>query len=314
MSKPVRIFQLVQLLGGRKSWSVEELAERLEVSERTIYRDIAELSGREIPVTNDGHRYRLLDGATFRPLALTAEEHAALKLVLDNPALLTTSDIRREIDQVQAKLDAATARSEETPGALTLAGPERSGPVTPGLTSMLDRAIRARTPTSILYRSLAGDHRKWRGVDPYEVFHRENAWYLVGRCHLHDEPRTFRLDRIAEAQPMGGVFERPAFDLDDFLQHTWTIYRGYQLHEIVIHFDASMAPLIEQASYHPDEQVLRLADGTLEFTVSLSHLDEIARWILGFAGKARAVAPDALVALVLDMAGRVYARHHPIPE
>ena len=297
------------MLAGRRSRSISEICDHFGVSQRTAYRDIQDLSRQNIPVTRDSHGYRLLDSATIRPLALTAEEHAALKLVLANPATRTPPDLAREVKMVEAKLDAATARSEDTSGALALAGPERSGRVAPALTTTLRQAVQRRTPVSILYRSLAGNHRTWRGVDPYAVFHRENSWYLAGRCHVHDETRTFRLDRMAEAKPVGARFTRPAFDLDEFLQHTWSVYRGTALQRIVIHFDPAVAPLIEQATHHPEERVRRLPDGRLEYAVQLSHLEEIARWILGFGGLARAVEPPTLVELVAGMASRVHARH-----
>ena len=303
------------MLAGRRSRGIDEIADHFGVSRRTAYRDIQDLSRQNIPVTRDSHGYRLLAGATIRPLALTAEEHAALKLVLANPATRTPPDLAKELKMVEAKLDAATARSEDTSGALTLAGPERSGRVAPELTTTLRQAVQRCAPVSILYRSLAGGRRAWRGVDPYAVFHRESSWYMAGRCHVHDEPRTFCLDRIAEVKLFDDRFARPAFDLDDFLQHTWSVYRGTALQRIVIHFDAAVAPLLEQATHHPDEKVQRLPDGALEYTVQLSHLEEIARWILGFGGLARAVEPRALVELVAGMADRVHARHRaPAPD
>ena len=309
MDRPTRLFEIVQLLAGRRPKTVQEIAGRFEISERTAYRDLAELSRRHIPITRSDHGYQLLESATIRPLSLTAAERAVLKLLLENPAVRPTVDIRRTLELVEAKLDAATWHSEETPRALTLAGPERSGAIAPGVTPLLDTAIRERTPVSLSYRSLAGGRKTWRGVDPYEVFHRENAWYLVGRCHLHDEPRTFRLDRISEARLLDGTFDLPGFDVNDFLQHTWSVYRGRQLHQIVVHFDAALAPLLEQGMHHPDERIARLGNGALEYRVSLSHLEEFARWIVGFGGAAHAVEPPALVALVAKIARGAYDEH-----
>lgn len=309
MNRPTRLVQLVHLLAGRRPKTVEEIAGRFEVSQRTVYRDFADLSRHGIPITRNEYGYQLLEGATLRPLALTAGERAALKLVLRSPAVRTAPDIGKAIEMVEAKLDAATRQAEETPSALTLAGPERSGAIPAGRTDLLRRAVSERTPVSIHYRSLASRHRSWRGVDPYALFHREAAWYLIGRCHVHGEPRVFRLDRIADARLLEGRFARPAFDLDDHLRHTWAVYRGRELHSIAIHFDAALAPLIEEGVHHPGERVERLQNGDLEYRVDLSHLDEIARWILGFAGQARAVEPPALVRLVAAMARLSYERH-----
>lgn len=308
MDRPIRLMEMLQLLGGRRSWRPAELAERFGMSERNIYRDLQSLSRLYgIPVTNDEHGYRLVEGATLRSLPLTATERAMLTLLLRHPALGAVSDLTAGLAR---RLDVATRQMEETPQALTLAGPERSGEIATGLLPLLEQAVRERTPVSLLYRSLWSRRQAWRGLDPYAAFHRDNTWYVVGHCHLRDEPRTFRLDRIVEVKCLKGTFDRPAFDLDAFLQATWGVYRGRSLHEVVVHFDSSLEPLIQQGVHHPEERISLLENGSLEYRVTISHLDEIARWIVGFAGAARAVEPPALVTRVAEIARGAYERHH----
>ena len=307
MDRPIRLIEILQLLGGRRSWRPAEIADHFNISERTVYRDLQDLSRlQSIPVTRDEEGYRLVEGATIRWLGLTSTERATLKLLLQHPAFRTASDLTSALER---KLDAATRELEETPHALTLAGPERSGNIPKGLLPLLEGAVRERTPVSLLYRSLWSRQEMWRGLDPYGVFHRENTWYLVGHCHLREEPRTFRLDRIIEARQLDGAFDRPTFDLDKFLQQTWGVYRGRTLHEVVIHFDASLAPLIQQGAHHPGERIEKLKNGRLQYRVTISHLDEIARWIVGFAGAARAVEPPALVERVAEIAAGAYEQH-----
>lgn len=308
MDRPIRLIEILQLLGGRRSWRPAEIAERFGISERTAYRDLQDLSRLEsVPITRDEHGYRLVEGTTLRSLALTATERATLKLLLQHPAFRDAADLTAGLER---KLDVATRELEETPQALTLAGPERSGNIAQGLLPLLEQAVRERTPVTLLYRSLWSQGQAWRGLDPYAVFHRENTWYLVGHCHLRHEPRTFRVDRIAEAKRLDGVFDPPAFDLDAFLQETWGVYRGRTLHDVVIHFDASLAPLIEAGAHHPDERIKKLGNSALEYRVAVSHLDEVARWIVGFAGAARAVEPPPLIARVVEIAGGAYQCHH----
>lgn len=309
MDRSIRLIEILQLLGGRRSRRPAEIAERFGISERTAYRDLQDLSRLEsIPITRDEDGYRLVEGATIRWLGLTSIERATLKLLLQHPAFRTASELTSPLER---KLDAATRELEETPQALTLAGPERSGTIRKGLLPLLEGAVREQAPVSLLYRSLWSQRQAWRGLDPYAVFHRENTWYLVGHCHLRDEPRTFRLDRIAEAKRLTGAFDRPAFDLDKFLQQTWGVYRGRILHEVIIHFDASLAPLILQGAHHPGESVEKLNNGQLQYRVTISHLDEIARWIVGFAGAARAVKPPALPTRVAEIARGAYEQHRP---
>ena len=310
MSRPVRLVELVQLLGGKRSWTPQEIAERFGISERTAFRDLADLTGSwNIPVTKDEHGYRLAPGAVLRTLALTPREHATLKLTRNHPALRSHPGVARDLQLVDAKLASATRTDADTPPTGVLTGPDRSGDIPAAAVETLEAAIRDRTPVRMRYRSLSSGRTTWRGIDPYLTFHRRSAWYLAGRCHVHDETRIFRLDRITAAELSGDSFPPPDFDLDDFLRHAWVVYRSGALHAVVIHFDPALAPLIEAGVHHPEEQVTTLSDGVLEYRCSVGHLGEIARWIVGFGGRARAVQPPALVEEVTDLARRAHDAH-----
>lgn len=302
MPRADRLVELVTLLGGRRSRSLREIVEHFDVSERTIYRDLADLGLRNIPVTRDGRGYRLVEGSQLRPLALTAAERAVLKLALANPALRTSPTLKRRLETLEAKLDAASAAVAETPQALTLATVDRSGPVPAEVVETLERAVDERRSVRLDYRSLSGGSRRSRGVDPFRLFHRGDAWYLVGRCHVHDEPRTFRLDRIEGVRLDEETFPPPAdFSLDEYLADTWTLFRGRRSHEVVLRFAAELAPLVEAARHHSSEEVQSIVGGEVEYRVRVSHLDEIARWVVGFGGRCRVVKPEELARRVVEL-------------
>jgi predicted DNA-binding transcriptional regulator YafY len=314
IARPDRLLELVTLLGGRRPRSLREIVEHFEISERTAYRDLAALDRRKIPLYRDEHGYRLVEGATLRPLNLTAEERALLRLALANPALRVRPALERRLRTLRAKLDAVTCAAEETPQALALAGPERSGDVPDGVMETLERAVDSRRQAAILYASLSGGSRRWRGVDPYLLFHRDGAWYLVGHCRVNVEPRTFRLDRIAEARLTEATFTRPAaFTLESYLESAWSVFRGPKRHEVVLRFSPELAPLVERAHHHPGEELRPLDGGEIEYRVRLSHLDEIARWVVGFGGEVRVVAPEALRGRVREIAEGV-VRGIPAPH
>jgi predicted DNA-binding transcriptional regulator YafY len=303
-----RLLELVQLLGGRRSRSLREIVERFDISPRTAYRDLADLSRRNIPVTLDDHGYRLVEGANLRPLNLSARERALLQLALENPALRAQPALARAVDLLRAKLEAVTHAVEETPQGLWLAGPDRSGIVPNEVTESLLRCVESRQAVEIDYVSLAGGKRRWRGLDPYAVFHRSEAWYVVGRCHLHDESRTFRLDRISGVRELGGRFDPPGFALDAYLETSWGILRGQESFEVVLRFAPEVAALLEHARHHEGERRQRLPGGSLEYRVRVSHLDEVARWVVGFGGKCVVVEPEELRRRVREVAERVLAK------
>ena len=303
MSKSTRIFELVNMLGGRRSRTVAEIAEKLDISERTAFRYLADLQSRHIPIYRDDHGYRLLETANLKPLNLTTEEHALLKVALDNPALRANKTLDQRLTALEFKLDAATALAEESPRALQLASIDRSGPKAEEALEPLRLAISRTQSVEIRYDSLSGGQHKWRKVDPWQVFEREGAWYLVGHCHIHDEPRMFRLDRISGTKGSDVSYEIPAeFSLDEFLEGSWRIFSGDGHYKVHLRFDKSLAPLILNARHHPGEEVTKRRDGSVDYKVELSSLEEIARWVVGFGGKCRVVGPSDLKKKVSELA------------
>lgn len=183
------------------------------------------------------------------------------------------------------------------------------------MTEVLAQGIREGREVRFHYQSLSSGDEKWRSMDPYEVFHRGEAWYVVGRCHQNDEPRTFRLDRIARARLSDRRFQRPMdLRLERYVEDSWSVYRGADPQDVTIRFGAALAPLIENARHHKGERKRRLESGQLEYQARVNHLDEVARWILGFEGRARAVAPAALRERVAELAAAVLVEHRKPPR
>ncbi|MGH9380762.1 MAG: helix-turn-helix transcriptional regulator [Thermoanaerobaculia bacterium] len=117
--------------------------------------------------------------------------------------------------------------------------------------------------------------------------------------------RTFRLDRIREIRLLTVRFRIPAsLSLDRYLQDTWSDRRGERTHEVILRFDAELAPLMESTQHHAGEEIRPLDNGELEYRVHVSYLDEIARWIVGFGGRCRVAEPEVLQGMVYRIASQ----------
>jgi Predicted transcriptional regulator len=315
MARADRLFALVHLLSGGRRYRLDEISRDLGISPRSVYRDLAGIESRGVPIERVDGTYRLMEGATIRPLRLTPGERLLLALLIDNPATSRQPAFREDLRSLRAKLSAANcgARSDEGTAEAevsVLAGPDRSGTIAPAVLSELENAIRDRRSLSILYTSLTDGRPGWRGIDPWALVHRSEAWYLVGRCHVHDDARTFRLDRITGVLPIGKSFTRPPdFDVREWIDSSWGIMEGDAEAESVILFAPSAAPLIEHARHHSSEKKQRLGDGSVEYRVRVGNLDEVARWIIGFAGAARALAPPELIESVRKHAAAALDTH-----
>ncbi|MCM2314793.1 MAG: WYL domain-containing protein [Thermoanaerobaculia bacterium] len=307
MTRAARLLRLVSLLDTRSGRTREQLAGELGVSERTLYRDLSGIEELGIPLVQLDGRYRLVDGASWRPLLLTVQERATLRLLLGTPALRREPAMRRRLESLASKLTAAVDGAAE---GVVLADLERSGPVLDTLVPAIEDAIARQQTLRIDYVSISSQSRRIRRVDPWALFHRGEAWYLAGRCHENGGPRMFRLDRVRAATATGDLFLRPEnFDVEAWLRNAWSLFQGGDPREVVIEFEPDVASLVESARHHEGESVRILPGGAAEYRVTLAHVEEIARWIVTFGGKARAIEPEELVARVREIAEGVTNAH-----
>ncbi|MBQ0904028.1 YafY family protein [Micromonospora sp. U21] len=213
-----RLISLLLLLQARGSMTAGELARELEVSERTVYRDVLALSAAGVPVYADRGRaggYRLLGGYRTRLTGLTRDEAEALFLAgLPGPAgdmgladAVAAAELKVLAALPPALRDAPARAGQrfhlDVPGWFRETGPP------PWLTE-LARAVWRDRVVQLRYRR--GDREVTRRVQPYGLVLKSGVWYLVGRVGA--DARTYRVDRVTGVEVGEESFERDeAFDL-----------------------------------------------------------------------------------------------------
>jgi predicted DNA-binding transcriptional regulator YafY len=221
MRRADRLFQIVQLVGGRRLSTAAFLAERLEVSERTIYRDIADLQRHGVPLQGEaGVGYRLGAGFRLPPLMFRPDEATALVAAARlarhrlDPALATA--LHDALGKVLSVLPPLTRSRAES---LPLYAPPAADTAVPAHLQTLREAIAARTKLRLRYRD-AGAAESKRTVHPLGCFYWGAVWTLGAWCELRADFRNFRLDRIVTLHPLGERFRhQPGRELADFLRH-----------------------------------------------------------------------------------------------
>jgi predicted DNA-binding transcriptional regulator YafY len=209
-----RLLRLLSLLQARRDWSGAALAERLEVSERTVRRDIDRLRDLGYPVhasrgTDGG--YRLGAGAAMPPLLLDDDEAVAVAVGLRTAAGGTVAGIEETSVRALAKLEQVLpARLRHRVNALQSytvpMPPDRPGPtVEPGVLTVLAAACRDAERVRINYRGHDGSATV-RAVEPHRLVSWGRRWYLVAWDVDRQDWRTFRVDRIAPRVPTGPRF------------------------------------------------------------------------------------------------------------
>ncbi|AGU49014.1 putative transcriptional regulator [Variovorax paradoxus B4] len=198
MRRADRLFQLVQIIRGRRLTTAAFLAQRLEVSERTVYRDVADLQHQGVPIEGEaGVGYRLGAGFELPPLMFTQDEASALVAAARlaqswvDPAL--ARDIETGLGKILSVLPPAARVSAE---ALALYAPALGlGDALRARLQTLREAVQARQKLRLHYRDVSGDTSE-RTVRPLGCFYWGKVWTLSTWCELRNDFRGFRIDRM----------------------------------------------------------------------------------------------------------------------
>jgi predicted DNA-binding transcriptional regulator YafY len=209
MRRADRLFQIIQILRRGQLTTARALAEELEVSSRTIYRDIADLIGSGVPVEGAaGAGYLLRDGYDLPPLMFSPTELEALVLGARIIASWADAELGRAAHDVLAKVEAVLPEPLRTKLAtmpLLAPGDHAEVPRKVDLAA-LRRMIRERRKLDLDYCDAAGQMTR-RRVWPLGLFFYGPVWLLAGWCELREDFRMFRVDRMAEAAFLDVTFE-----------------------------------------------------------------------------------------------------------
>ena len=208
MRRADRLFQLVVLLRKRRAVTARELAHTLEVSERTVYRDVQDLIVSGVPIVGEaGVGYRLRKGFDLPPMMFTVEELMALRIGARLLKSWSDRDLAKAADSALARIDAAlpeSVRSAEQEVAVF--APDFFVPESvKQRVGDIRHAITARQRVWLEYRN-ADDQVTTRTVRPLGLFYWGKVWTVGAWCELRSEFRDFRLDRISTIRLTGERF------------------------------------------------------------------------------------------------------------
>jgi predicted DNA-binding transcriptional regulator YafY len=224
-----RLLELLSLLQGRRDWPGDELAVRLEVSGRTIRRDVERLRGLGYPVesiTGPAGGYRLRAGTAMPPLLLDDDEAIAIAVGLRTAARTSVTGIEetavRALVKLEQVLPAHLRRRVAALGSATFTLAPGGPTVDPQYLTVIAAACRDSERLRFDYRRRDGTESR-RDVEPHSLLNHGRRWYLVAWDRGRDGWRTFRIDRLAKPAPSGSRFtprKLPARDAAAFVEQS----------------------------------------------------------------------------------------------
>jgi predicted DNA-binding transcriptional regulator YafY len=207
-----RLLELLSLLQGRRDWPGDELAGRLEVSGRTVRRDVERLRRLGYPVeslSGPGGGYRLRAGSAMPPLLLDDDEAIAIAVGLRTAARASVTGIEetavRALVKLEQVLPAHLRRRVAALGSATFTLPVAGRTVDPQDLTVIATACRESELLRFGYRTRQGADSR-REVEPHSLVNHGRRWYLVAWDRGREDWRTFRVDRLAKPASMGVRF------------------------------------------------------------------------------------------------------------
>lgn len=218
-----RLFQIVLQLGRGRVLTAAHLAEALEVSERTIYRDIQDLMASGVPIDGEaGVGYRLHRGYQVPPMMFDQDEIQALIFGAQVTKRWGDHEMAAAAERILDKVDAVLPENLRPElSSRTLVVPEMAGYQSEETTLMLGAvrdAINERKRLYLSYSDVHGDPTE-RIVWPLTLVYWGYSWAVGAWCELRQGFRNFRVDRIVEARPLGTCFpDESGKRLEDYFE------------------------------------------------------------------------------------------------
>jgi proteasome accessory factor B len=306
-----RMMRLHAALKARKFPNCRKIAEELEVSSKTIQRDIDFMKYRlGLPIEYHPQEfgfYYTEPVTAFPNIEVSEGEITALLVAQKAMSQYQGTPFERPLQSAFRKMtdglkDRVSFAWHDMEDAISFrsAGASISDLE---LFETVSKAVVRSVEIEFEYRKLQSAGYESRRVRPYHLGCLENQWYLFGEDQERRQIRTFALPRIRKVTLTTKGFHRPAdFSIAQILSGSFGVHSAGRTQRIRIQFDPFAARLVAERTWHESQRVKEKPDGSIILELELGGLQEIERWILSWGKHARVLAPKELCTRIRDEA------------
>jgi predicted DNA-binding transcriptional regulator YafY len=318
MNRTDRLLAIVLELQGKGRQRAEDLAATFETSKRTIYRDIQALGEAGVPLISvPGRGYSLMKGYFLPPLSFTTDEATMLLLGSDFTAQNFDAQYRSAAQSASRKIESVLSEKLRDEvrylqdSILFISSGSTEDITETEMVRQLRRAIIERATVRFCYHTRyvrnGQSTQQTREADPYGLVHYANAWHLVAYCHLRQDIRNFRLDRMENLELLSRTFQRPT----DFKMHQ---RRQEEAQRVVVRalFDQEVARWVRESRSYFTVAEEESAQGLL-VTFQVRQESEILQWLLSWGRHVQVLEPESLRSMIAEEAVGMLRNHQNDP-
>lgn len=307
MNRIDRISAILIHLQSRRIVKASDLAERFEISLRTVYRDIRTLEEAGVPITGEpGVGYSIMQGYHMPPVMFSRDEMTALLTAEKLAGLLTDSVTHKHLNSAMLKIRSVLGNSDKEAleslddKIAVLPNPYRRDDwrdttVFKDITS----AVEHKQVVEITYDSNHSLETNCRKIEPVGIWFQAGRWHIVAWCRMRNDYRNFRLDRIIEHKVSAEKFKTVHPKLEHFAKKTAD---ERELKEVVLRFDKSTYLLLGDQKMFMGYVSQTVKDNQIDIRFLSPSLEGMAKWILMLGNKVQILKPKELKQEVVHQA------------
>lgn len=301
------MIKILNLLLTRRKVTAAEIAERFEISIRSVYRYVEEMNVAGVPVDIMRGRYGgicLCDTYRLPSGYFTRGEYAAaINALTAMASQLSDEDTVSALEKLQQRQKADKREMSVTGNIIIDGGAWCDLDKLPEKMRVCEQAVNERLCLEIDYVSREGVHSK-RVIDPHALIFKQNVWYMYAYCHSRADFRTFKIGRIKSARFTGRSFKRRQFTKQDIPLNFE--YTSEQLTAVTLEINKNAAPEIEEWL---GVDCIEPRGKGLVACVSLPDDEMLVEKILSFGGKVKVLSPEPLRKKVAAAAREIFASY-----
>jgi len=309
-----RLHAILTHLQSKKKVTAQEMADRFNISLRTVYRDVKALDESGVPVIGEaGSGYTIMEGYRLPPVMFTQEEASALLLGAKLAEQFTDGSVKRHFNAALFKIK-AVLRGPDKDYVDSLTDhieilirntPDRESPQQ--FLSQLQQAVVHKNIVHLQYRSNMKEETTRRDVEPIGLLYYGSAWHLIGWCQLREDYRDFRVSRMLSV-----TLDEKTFDPGthpSIQQYIEQIRASSDLQEAVVRVSKDTAKYLVEQKYLNGFVSEEDMGACLRMKFLTSSIFYFARWLLMYADAVIVEEPATLKDQIRELSKRLAAHH-----
>jgi predicted DNA-binding transcriptional regulator YafY len=298
MNRIDRVSAILIHLQSRRVVKAIDIAERFNISLRTVYRDVKTLEEAGIPIIGEaGVGYSIMDGYRLPPVMFTREEATAFltaeKFVEKLTDTSTTEHHKSAMYKIRSILRTAEKNLlEEIDNSIEVLKSQCQLRVdNKDYIQTLLKSIAQKNVLTIDYFANHSQEHTKRDIEPIGIFFKDSYWHLIAYCRLRKDYRDFRIDRISHVLLTDKVFNNKHPTLKAYIAHT---AKEQELDMVVMRVEREVYTHLEYQKYYSGFVSEKIIGNQIEMTFLTNSLEGFARWFMMFGDKAEIISPDSL--------------------